>query len=160
MGVPGFYRWLCQRYPLIRRRLDDPSRPVFNNIFIDLNGIIYRAIAATNFKGPELTEDFLSEMYRYIDLLIQVIKPTDLIFIAVDGVAPFAKATQQRERRFVTAQGLVPGSFDRCSITPGTKFMYDLHQKLIDFICKQKTSQKQKLSTVEFLHQEKVNIKL
>lgn len=138
MGVPGFYRWLCQRYPLIRRRLDDPSRPVFNNLFIDLNGIIYRAITATNFKGPDLTEDFLSEMYRYIDLLVQVIKPTDLIFIAVDGVAPFAKATQQRERRFVAAQGLVPGSFDRSSITPGTQFMYDLHQKLLDFISKQK----------------------
>ncbi|OHS98409.1 XRN 5'-3' exonuclease N-terminus family protein [Tritrichomonas foetus] len=140
MGVPGFYRWLCQRYPLIRRRLDDPSRPVFNNLYIDLNGIIYRAISATNFTGPEITTDFLSEIYRYIDLLVQVIKPKDLIFIAVDGPAPFAKATQQRGRRYLAAQGLVPNSFDRSSISPGTDFMLQLHKHLLDFFSKQRTS--------------------
>lgn len=140
MGVPGFYRWLCQRYPLIRRRLDDPSKPRFNNLYIDLNGIIYRAISATNFKGPLPTTDFLSELSRYIDLLVQVIKPSDLIFLAVDGTAPFAKAKQQRERRFVASASLVPGSFDRTAITPGTEFMLEVHNHLLSFISQQRGS--------------------
>lgn len=138
MGVPGFYRWLCQRYPLIRRCLDDPSRPIFNNLYLDINSLIYNAISSTNFKGPELTDEFLSELFRNIDLQVQSIKPTDLIFIATDGVSPFAKSTQQRERRFTTAQKRLPDTFDFNSATPGTEFMYDLNDKIIEFIASQK----------------------
>lgn len=138
MGVPGFFRWLCQRYPLILRKFEDPSRPSVNNLYIDTNGIIHSAASATKFKGPELTNDFLSELYRRIDSCVQIYQPTDLIFISSDGVAPYAKACQQRQRRFVSAQESDSEAIDHCAITPGTQLMYDIHQKLKEFIKKQK----------------------
>lgn len=138
MGVPGFFRWICQRYPLIKRDLNDHSQLIVNNLFIDINGLIHKAASSSNLQGPELTDDFLSELYRLIDHKVQIFKPTDLIFISADGVAPFAKATQQRERRFVAGQEHVPNVIDHCALSPGTEFMLKVHHKIIEFISNQK----------------------
>lgn len=120
--------------------MDDPSRPSFNNFFIDFNGIIYRAITATNHTDPGLTDDLAAEIHRYLDMLVQLVQPSDIIFIALDGPAPFAKANQQRTRRFQSGRSNVPGSFDRCSIAPGTEFMQQLHEDLTEFIKNKITS--------------------
>ena len=81
MGVPGFYRWICQRYPMIRRDFNDPTLPIVNNLYLDINGIIHHAASTSNLQGYDLTPDFLSELYRRIDNQVQLFKPTDLIFI-------------------------------------------------------------------------------
>ncbi|KAH0792276.1 XRN 5'-3' exonuclease N-terminus family protein [Histomonas meleagridis] len=139
MGVPGFFRWISKRYPLIRKNLGDPSRPVFNNLFIDANNIIYRAITSTNTTVCELTSDLLSEILRYLDLLVQVIEPTDLIFISFDGPPPASKTNQQRVHRYQNF--LNPNSSSlNYSISPGTEFMYQIHLEIINFIKKQKVS--------------------
>ena len=138
MGVPGLYRWLCQRYPQIRHRMDDPARPVFNNLFIDLNPIIYRAVSTSKLTESLPTPEFLAEFFRYLDMIVQVVEPTDLIFIAVDGPAPSAKARQQRAHRYAHSRGYVPGQFDRCNITPGTEFMQALDAEIVNFITRQR----------------------
>jgi 5'-3' exoribonuclease 1 len=134
MGVPGFFRWLVQRYPLIRRNANDPSHPRVHNLFIDFNGILYSALKFTRFNGTEVTEDYIAEVRRYVDMLVQLIRPTDLIFVAVDGPAPASKMCQQRSRRFVSARDASPGSFDRTVLSPGTQFMSDINDSLVAFI--------------------------
>jgi 5'-3' exonuclease len=57
--------------------------------------------------------------------ILKYIKPNKVLFIALDGSAPWAKITQQRERRFKSAM-TKPPSFDPNSITPGTELMSDL----------------------------------
>ena len=56
-----------------------------------------------------------------------LVKPSNTIFIAFDGVAPFAKMEQQRNRRFKTSYlSKILKSNDKwntVNITPGTKFM-------------------------------------
>ena len=65
--------------------------------------------------------------------LINDMKPSVSVMIAVDGVAPFAKQTQQRQRRYIAARDrpLDPNAFDSCMISPGTSFMFALHHRLI-----------------------------
>lgn len=53
------------------------------------------------------TKDFeviWAEVVQYIDDIIHLVKPKEMIMFAVDGVAPRAKMNQQRSRRFKTAQ--------------------------------------------------------
>jgi 5'-3' exoribonuclease 1 len=97
-----------------------------------------------------MREIFVSIM-NYLNFLINTVKPTKRIFIAVDGVAPRAKNENQRHRRFHTAKQLTtnmnfltktlesqPGmmEFKHNSITPGTQFMYELCEHLHLFVQK------------------------
>jgi 5'-3' exonuclease len=81
----------------------------------------------------------IDSVIAYIRQLDAIVKPTETLYIAVDGVAPFAKIRQQRARRFksavaaaqeaaiVAAARGVPYAptprWDTNAITPGTSFM-------------------------------------
>jgi len=133
MGVPGFYRWLVQRYPTIRKRLSDPSRPVINNLFIDANGIVHLAYQTVGNTGIGLSPELFSEICRYIDLIVQMIQPTDLIYFVLDGCSPFSKANTQRARRYAGNENPNPEKFDRNHISPGSEFADQLNDALIEF---------------------------
>jgi 5'-3' exoribonuclease 1 len=132
MGVPGFYRWLVQRYPLIRRRLNEVSRPRIDNLYIDFNCIVYDALRIISVGDDH--EDLINEICRYVDLLVQLSQPQCLIYVAVDGPAPFAKCSQQRSRRFLGARDGRGGTFNYAQISVGTEFMEQLNIALRRFI--------------------------
>ena len=153
MGVPKFFRWISERYPLTSQCINDSSIPQFDNLYLDMNGIIHNCSHKDNddvMTRISETQIFLN-IFGYIDYLFTTIKPSSVFFLAVDGVAPRAKMNQQRSRRFRTAQeaenarkkamqkGLeLPKEppFDSNCITPGTEFMTRLHDQLIYFINK------------------------
>ena len=106
MGIPKFYRWLSERYPLINQRVSDEAfLPEFDNLYLDMNGIIHQC---THGNGPidqmVSEKDMVLNMFFYIDRVVQIIKPRKLLYLAVDGVAPRAKLNQQRSRRFASAR--------------------------------------------------------
>lgn len=153
MGVPKFFRWLSERYPSISQLIAENRIPEFDCLYLDMNGIIHNCTHKdsddTQFRLSE--DEMFIRIFNYIEHLFGKIKPKQLFFMAVDGVAPRAKMNQQRARRFRTAldaelardkarrEGLeLPkeAPFDSNCITPGTEFMAKLSRQLRYFINK------------------------
>ena len=106
MGIPKFYRWLSERYPLINQRVsDEVFLPEFDNLYLDMNGIIHQCTHGNSGVDEEIPESTMClNIFYYIDRVVQIIKPKKLLYLAVDGVAPRAKLNQQRSRRFASAR--------------------------------------------------------
>ncbi|CAG8817096.1 34993_t:CDS:2, partial [Racocetra persica] len=106
-----------------------------DNFYIDMNGIIHGIINEnlSTYNGTD-NDIIFNAICDYIDDLIFMIDPKQLIFIAIDGVAPRAKMNEQRKRRFEKANA--NDKFDRSSVTPGTKFMKDFSEHIKEFISK------------------------
>jgi 5'-3' exoribonuclease 1 len=159
MGVPRFYRWLSERYPLINGPITRANAPPIDHFYLDMNGIMHNcARSPENPLGGRSDEDIYWESCRYIDMLVTLIQPKRLLFLAVDGVAPRAKMNQQRARRYRAATALEKVAetnrqrgatrqtlrteseagpervFDSNCITPGTQFMRGLTQALLYYV--------------------------
>ena len=131
----------------------------FDNLYIDMNGIIHPCAHPEDRPAPESELEMYRNIATYVDRLFAAIRPRKLLYLAIDGVAPRAKMNQQRSRRFRTAQEVrqrnaiiqelkesmgdayggeiddeeeenKQGEWDSNVITPGTAFMH----KLSDFL--------------------------
>lgn len=151
MGVPKFYRWISERYPCLSEVVKEHQIPEFDNLYLDMNGIIHQCSHPNDedvhFRISE--EKIFADIFHYLEVLFRIIKPRKVFFMAVDGVAPRAKMNQQRGRRFRSAKeaedkiikALEKGEvlptearFDSNCITPGTVFMARLQEQLKYFV--------------------------
>ncbi|RZC39325.1 5'-3' exoribonuclease 1 like, partial [Asbolus verrucosus] len=151
MGVPKFFRYISERYPCLSEFVKEYQIPIFDNLYLDMNGIIHMCSHPDD-NNPHfrITEEkIFADIFHYIEVLFRMIKPQKVFFMAVDGVAPRAKMNQQRGRRFRSAKDAeklekealrkgetLPevGRFDSNCITPGTEFMARLHEQLKYFV--------------------------
>lgn len=132
MGVPSLFRWIAKRYS---KSIYSVNNQEVDNLYLDLNGIIHPCCHPKNKDAPPTVKDMFKEIYKTIDHLVNIVRPKQLLYIAVDGVAPRAKMNQQRERRFKAKDETEHNpDFDANTITPGTPFMYDLHRGIIKYI--------------------------
>ncbi|XP_071053139.1 5'-3' exoribonuclease 1 isoform X2 [Onthophagus taurus] len=151
MGVPKFFRYITERYPCLSEIVKEYQIPAFDNLYLDMNGIIHNCSHPDDddphFRISE--EKIFQDIFHYIEVLFRMIKPQKLFFMAIDGVAPRAKMNQQRARRFRSAKDaekmiekavkkgeILPmdDRFDSNCITPGTSFMIKLQQQLKYFV--------------------------
>ncbi|CAH0728977.1 unnamed protein product, partial [Brenthis ino] len=157
MGVPKFFRYTSERYPCLNELVKQYQIPEFDNMYLDMNGIIHNCShpddSNPHFRITE--EKIFKDIFHYISILFQIIKPKKLFFMAIDGVAPRAKMNQQRGRRFRSAREaeqleetakskgeVLPAEkrFDSNCITPGTVFMARLHEQLKYFVKEKMTN--------------------
>ena len=137
MGIPSYFSHIVRNHSEIIKRLDKLKS--INNIYLDSNSIIYdtlRIISKEYTGNDDAFEELLIQgVINKLDEYLHFIKPTGVVFIAFDGVAPVAKLEQQRTRRYKSyllndiRSKLDPTTenvWDKTAITPGTNFMKKL----------------------------------
>ncbi|XP_070510791.1 5'-3' exoribonuclease 1 isoform X2 [Cardiocondyla obscurior] len=150
MGVPKFFRYISERYPCLSEIVKEHQIPEFDYLYLDMNGIIHTCSHPTDDVCFRISEEMIfKNIFHYIEILFNMIRPQKLFFMAIDGVAPRAKINQQRGRRFRAAKDAevqeakarskgipIPTEkrFDSNCITPGTLFMSKLSEQLKCFI--------------------------
>ena len=115
------------------------------NLYLDFNCLIHQCANDIVSKNPGL--DQIKYESLIIDAVIDatinmtnVVRPTKLLYIGIDGLCPRAKMSQQRKRRYMSAWrkeqdgGETHADWDSNIITPGTRFMHALDAALAEFI--------------------------
>lgn len=137
MGIPSYYSYLIKNHPEILE-----SFSTADHFYLDGNSIIYDIVNRFSFKfGQTMSENetaIIQLVIQKIEEYIAFILPQKSTTITFDGVAPFAKLNQQRERRFKSyyqnkmKKRIIKNKYnvfdfwDTAKITPGTPFMKTL----------------------------------
>ena len=141
MGIPSYFSYIVKNHPAILKQIQDNMMNV-DNFYLDCNSVIYDIIHNIDFKTikEDETDLIIKNVFVKIDEYVNIIKPTNNLFIAFDGVAPVAKLDQQRERRYKSLfqskisrsiyKGAKPDPWNTSAITPGTVFMGKLNEKV------------------------------
>ena len=144
MGIPSYFKHIITSYRNIIKEYSVSLN--INNLYLDSNSIIYDVILQLEDKGTNNIKNienliFKNTCHKIVEY-ISVIKPSDCVFIAFDGVAPVAKLHQQKTRRYkgeiekdiFSRLGHENSSiFNRALITPGTSFMNKLEKYVEKF---------------------------
>ena len=151
MGIPSYFSYIIKNYSNIIRSFanvkNDNDR--FHHLFMDCNSIIYDSFRLIEQTRPELLDDhveleshIIQDVVQKISEYVRYISPSMTAYIAFDGVAPFAKMDQQRNRRY---KGSILHKMDMhvkqatddkkkgwstSNITPGTNFMKKLGDRV------------------------------
>lgn len=159
MGVPGYFIDLIKRYPHIIRKFISSQKTGKKiqpyGLYIDGNcgihpkcfeviDIINNDDSIDSITDEELEELMFIRIIDYFDYLIQYTFPSTEVHIDIDGVAPRAKISQQRKRRFGYANDyrkIISKKHGKTKkidwsnivVTPGTDFMLRLKDRLENY---------------------------
>lgn len=137
MGIPSYFSQIVKSCPAMVKNLRQ-HKTTFNHLYMDCNSIIYDAVRKIDTNHADFEDKLISEVIVNINSHIELIKPSDTVFIAFDGVAPFAKMNQQRTRRYKSdfmanldfIEPVKTKEWSTSNITPGTFFMNNLSSRL------------------------------
>lgn len=144
MGIPSYFSHIIKNYPNVLRMFKKGTTD-FHHLFMDCNSIIYDEVRklhedTTTFDDEQFENRLIQSVINTIGVYIDYIQPSGFVYIAFDGVAPFAKMNQQRTRRH---KGMITSKINRVigiedskmkwttsNITPGTRFMNKLSSRV------------------------------
>jgi 5'-3' exonuclease len=152
MGVPAFFKWILRNCNKTSTIIHSNINQRIDNFYLDTNGIIHPSCSQVldkinyNLSQDKLEELMIENVIKNIDELINFVNPQKMVYIAIDGVAPFAKITQQRYRRYKSIYdenlkvsvknkyNKFQHNWSNVCITPGTKFMEKLHNRILKYV--------------------------
>ena len=85
MGVPKFYRWLSERYPCLSEVVKEYQIPEFDNLYLDMNGIIH-ICSHPNDDDPHFRiseEKIFQDIFHYIEFLFRMVQPRKVMIIII-----------------------------------------------------------------------------
>lgn len=141
MGIPSYFSHIVKEHRAILKKFGNGKAGfAVHNLYMDSNSIVYDAVRdlEAKWRGGDFDKRFevklINEVCKKIQVYIDLIKPSDSVLIAFDGVAPVAKMDQQQIRRYKSLFGpsVENGDSDAkarwstVAITPGTLFMKKL----------------------------------
>jgi 5'-3' exonuclease len=141
MGIPSYFNFILNNHAKIIRK---KSQIRSDYLFVDANSLIYDCINEFQDEVPQDNTIIFKQVYENINKLINDVNPQNKTYLCFDGVPPYAKMNQQRQRRFkgsLTNKILNKScdSWNRNQITPGTTFMNDLDKYLTSKFYQQKS---------------------
>lgn len=120
MGIPYYVASLIKAHRHLQKKCV-PGTPIeVDCLGIDFNCFLHAYLTAENPVG--------SIVVALEDLLTNVVR-AKRVYLAFDGLVPYAKMVQQRYRRMRTPEG-EPFGFDKHQLSPGTPFMCTLARTL------------------------------
>ena len=149
MGVPSLFRSIVKKYP---KCYYSENQDTVEHLYLDFNCLIHhcsQGLSLTNEQTQrDVEEQLIVSVISYTSHIIcEVVKPTKLVYIAIDGPVPMGKIVQQRKRRYKKVQDdsfikklkekhKCPETvtFNSNKITPGTVFMSKLCNRIKNLI--------------------------
>ena len=141
MGIPAFFSFIIKNHSNIVSKLSNNTIQV-DNLYLDCNSLVYEAVYKmdASITNENMTNEIISRVIQNIKEYITLLKPSNSVLIAFDGVAPVAKLEQQRSRRFKSLyqnsisksimKTTTPDPWNTTAITPGTLFMKTLDERV------------------------------
>jgi 5'-3' exoribonuclease 1 len=135
MGIPLYFKYLKNNHRDVVKKLyhsnNKPCTPC-DTLYFDFNCIVHNC-AHEHVNGGE--DVIIKASCEYVHKIISYVQPRKGVFISVDGVPPFSKMVQQRQRRFMSNRNRDQDpsdeySWDSNCVTPGTPFMSKLNVNL------------------------------
>lgn len=78
MGIPKFFRYISERWPMILQLIEGTQIPEFDNLYLDMNSFIHTCTHGNDDEGVTQKmsdEELYSRIFTYIDHLFLMIKP-------------------------------------------------------------------------------------
>ena len=146
MGIPSYFTHIVKSHRKIIKEYKKDNLTV-DNFYLDSNSIIYDCFNVllknddnNNITNSSFEKLLIQNIIIKIEDYINIISPNKCVYITFDGVAPLAKLSQQRSRRYKswfqkkTLERLIGKknniTWNAAAITPGTEFMDMLTQKI------------------------------
>jgi 5'-3' exonuclease len=140
MGIPSYFSYLLKRQKQIIRPVVKSAR--YDSLYLDCNSIVYDSYYSLKPGVPDIETTIINETIARIRRLIFKISPRNVIYIAFDGVAPFAKMKQQKTRRYKSwiigklgVDAAKNNGWNTSAVTPGTEFMAKLMNTVKTTFC-------------------------
>jgi len=143
MGIPFYFKKL---FTIFGKKLLDKVLlgASCHTLYLDFNCLIHQCANVVVTKSPSLKQAeyeplVIESVITGLLSLVNIVRPTKLLYIGIDGLCPKAKMCQQRKRRFMSVwrkaqDGSPQPDWDSNIITPGTRFMKALDETLEQFI--------------------------
>lgn len=149
MGIPYYFYKITNEH----KNIITSTVPKCDRLFLDFNGIIHNVYndikndVSNNIETHEFETILITKVIEYMVRICNFVSPKKMLYICIDGVAPFGKIKQQRSRRYLSnwlKSQIKPTGYqwDTNTISPGTNFMKELSSRLRSFIQTNQDEQK------------------
>ena len=134
MGIERFFGAINKNFNVVSEIYKQMK---CDTLLLDFNSIIHNISSKVLKTEPNNTSLIIDEIIKYVNSLIDIVD-CNLIYISIDGVPTFPKILEQKKRRFIgncvdyiaSNNNSNNTGFSKVSITPGTKFMKELTNRL------------------------------